>query len=589
MQHFFIYVLCLYFVVEYLGVLHVYAYPSGTKPCYEFKFPCANGNCVKQDRWCDMEDDCGDSTDEIYCQMNYTSKEKLTCPPNFFRCLDDSSCIPHVGVCNGFISCEDKSDETYCDDLASPDTTTSAKFKSDTFERLVLDLPETTATTLGPPLTTTLLEQEHFFNDDEEKNTESSSELDTRGYTELRSEYYNHQREMGINFLISQRKDDFGWGDETPRALMAYLLSNASSTYEVSGVYMLMVKQFDVKLSIALARNETKPMQLTDLALYINTIISTCRNPRNFYGYDLVSNLRHRVDGHQQANDKHFVSPSVYLTLCLNNVTTLLDVKNLRNLSLSNSVHLDKVGIQALALLSSTCISKFSIYADHDLQNRLQQRLLHKIKIEGLPKNVYEVSLLIQALNEARVNELEWHRAEAINFLLKRQTTSSGSFGDILATYYVLPILSGRSVLYLDEHCSHFNESDLIPVEVLKNTKLEKIYVKYTLYYGSPVDLSLSMRLHVARGTSFLDIMRLAQEQSSNYKFKVDDRRKYPLVYSIGGIPNDAERGMFWTLYVVTKNKTELSAKKRLRLYHGSIKMLIPEEDNELVFWMKPL
>lgn len=54
------------------------------------------------------------------------------------------------------------------------------------------------------------------------------------------------------------------------------------------------------------------------------------------------------------------------------------------------------IGIQALALLASTCISKISMYADSDFQSRFQQKLLNKIKTKGLPKNVYEVSLLIQ-------------------------------------------------------------------------------------------------------------------------------------------------------------------------------------------------
>lgn len=60
-----------------------------------------------------------------------------------------------------------------------------------------------------------------------------------------------------------------------------------------------------------------------------------------------------------------------------------------------------------------------------------------------------------------------------------------------------------------------------MPVEVLENTKRERIDVRYSLYHGNPVDLTLTMQLHIAQGTNFLDIMRLAQERSPNYRYEM--------------------------------------------------------------------
>lgn len=74
------------------------------------------------------------------------------------------------------------------------------------------------------------------------------------GFKEVNTEYYYHQREMALNFLKSQRRDDFGWGDDTPRALVAYLLSSVSSKYEMTDEHMLIATQLDLKLLIALAR-----------------------------------------------------------------------------------------------------------------------------------------------------------------------------------------------------------------------------------------------------------------------------------------------------------------------------------------------
>lgn len=79
-----------------------------------------------------------------------------------------------------------------------------------------------------------------------------------------------------------------------------------------------------------LYRNETKRIPLGDLALYINALSASCDNPKNFHGYDLVNILRHRTNDAKESSK--FVTPFVYLVLCLHNASSYEDIVKLRDM-----------------------------------------------------------------------------------------------------------------------------------------------------------------------------------------------------------------------------------------------------------------
>ena len=64
-------------------------------------FPCNNGNCISYQHVCDLEDDCGDASDETICK-------------NHFRCKTMGRFIHIGGLCNNIIECFDRSDECEC-------------------------------------------------------------------------------------------------------------------------------------------------------------------------------------------------------------------------------------------------------------------------------------------------------------------------------------------------------------------------------------------------------------------------------------------------------------------------------------------
>ena len=57
-------------------------------------------------------------------------------------------------------------------------------------------------------------------------------------------------------------------------------------------------------------RRNREKVSSSDLAAYINALLVTCRDPRNFLGYDLISILKDDLETNP------YVRPFLYLTLC---------------------------------------------------------------------------------------------------------------------------------------------------------------------------------------------------------------------------------------------------------------------------------
>eukprot|EP00116_Pleurobrachia_bachei_P000980 sb/3461242/ len=72
--------------------------PSKLYGYHDEYFPCANGRCVPFENTCDLQDHCGDGSDENQCFNN-------------FQCRDGRKHLPLTQKCNGKIECHDLSDE----------------------------------------------------------------------------------------------------------------------------------------------------------------------------------------------------------------------------------------------------------------------------------------------------------------------------------------------------------------------------------------------------------------------------------------------------------------------------------------------
>lgn len=57
-------------------------------------------------------------------------------------------------------------------------------------------------------------------------------------------------------------------------------------------------------------RMKLKDIPSTELASYVNAFLVTCINPRNFHGYDIIQEMRNRVE------KENYTNPYVLLALC---------------------------------------------------------------------------------------------------------------------------------------------------------------------------------------------------------------------------------------------------------------------------------
>jgi len=76
---------------------------SACDPLTEYQ--CGDGSCIEKDKFCNLESDCPDASDE------YTGCAVDTCGAGRTACADGNSCYYGYWYCDGELDCPDGSDE----------------------------------------------------------------------------------------------------------------------------------------------------------------------------------------------------------------------------------------------------------------------------------------------------------------------------------------------------------------------------------------------------------------------------------------------------------------------------------------------
>ncbi|GBM79296.1 Low-density lipoprotein receptor-related protein 2 [Araneus ventricosus] len=117
--------------------------------CHPLAFQCLNGKCISRRTYCSgSTDHCGDNSDELYCKID----SSVQCPPGWVRCPSGSKCIPSNWVCDGTNDCIMESEERNCGNntAETPNYTAKSELKS-LFLRKRKQGPNTNRWVSGPP------------------------------------------------------------------------------------------------------------------------------------------------------------------------------------------------------------------------------------------------------------------------------------------------------------------------------------------------------------------------------------------------------------------------------------------------------
>ncbi|CAL1287041.1 unnamed protein product [Larinioides sclopetarius] len=389
----------------------------------------------------------------------------------------------------------------------------------------------------------------------------------------------NISRYFALDWLKNQRNAAWGWRENTHRAIIALYLAKGVNFNGTNLDEDLMAKQLELQMSTAILRNETDLITATQLAMYINALLVICHDPRNFYGFDLVADLKRQIKFSK--NSIHLLP---YLALCnAKEILTDEDISKIVGVLESPSNHSFFTDVQSVALMALACVGNTSKTSElKENITRATDTLKKHQNEDGSFGNIYTTALVIQALlSSGNEEDTDWDLKAAVEFLKTKQT--NGMFGDLLATYLILPLLNSKSLTDIGKiNCTKSLKMprDNNPVSDIEFKLAPKISVKYYLYVGDHKDQIHPLFLRIPSNSTVLDMMRLASEADPKYRFQAQNIKGKLYIYEMFGIANDPEDEKFWLLYVESKNTS-------LQLTTKSPDEIFLKNNDKIVMWYK--
>ncbi|CAH1381719.1 hypothetical protein MTP99_005665 [Tenebrio molitor] len=431
-------------------------------------------------------------------------------------------------------------------------------------------------------------------------------ELQTPSYTSkgttdsFRSTSENPEREStlqrALSWLTTQRESNWGWRNDTPKALTALQLAS----YEDVGVTMptpvemqLSTKQMEVEIVILLWRHHEIPITPPKLAQYALALSALCHDPRQFHGHDLVGTLQH----HEAVHDLEFA----YATLAACSSRAHVRKKQIRRLlDIANTAKDHNIDTVAMTILALRCIVK-----DHrhrNLQHSLRRPSMSLAR-QQLPDggfgNLYNTALTMQALQDMTEASSHWNKTAAKYYIESRQDPD-GAFTDPGLTSDVILALSSRglgAVRTLD--CGKYDGDLENHVEIDGLTKslsvhgndseIRNVTITYTLWVGSNVTENCTIAITAPRNTSFYSIMQTAMDLDPHFTFEASEWPNGHYVHTLAGYKEEPMGYHYWLLYRLPEVPDPSAPPANQLVAPVGVDDLLIEEGDHYLFWYKKL
>ncbi|XP_023230690.1 uncharacterized protein CG3556-like [Centruroides sculpturatus] len=352
--------------------------------------------------------------------------------------------------------------------------------------------------------------------------------------------------EKGINWLKKEREQNCGWKD-TARAIVALFLTvEEFDKYEKE----LMAKEFD--LAVFLQLRNINSLLVEEMALNINAMIAACRNPKYYYNIDFIQLMLNRI-----RHQAHISSPLIPLVFCNANVSEARDYHD----TLISFMNLDGpepryADLKVFSALAIECIYQEEEHKHHRYSSNTLKSQKELQSSDGSFGNIYLTALTVQLA--LATGDLSEEIENAIKYLISKQL-EDGSFGNMMTTYFVLPILAGKTLIDLkytkceEEEC---RKPASYSVDLDPNVKLESVL--FQLMLDEKKEATRSIVVKVPSQSKFLEVMKVAASRDAAYRFEYSGDEGKEVVHSIGGKYNDPELQKYWELFMHDKEQTRL-------------------------------
>lgn len=388
----------------------------------------------------------------------------------------------------------------------------------------------------------------------------------------------NKARESALKWTYEQRRNNTPtqkWGLEVARIIVGLYLAEDAAVFGNGSIKEEIPYEISLRVLLRLALRKIEDVPSPELASYIHALLVSCMDPRKFYLVDLVSELRKRLNTMYDAN------PFITLALCNagDNITDN-DVENLVY-TFRKAKERSLIDVQVYAVLALSCAAVQNPKYLSEIKPLTSD--LKSMQYEnGTVENLKSTALVMQALfaSQSEPDEKNFDEEKALKQILQSQQPD-GSFGNIINTYYVLPVLLGKSLINIStSHCRILPKEEDDDFENVLDQVGNKTNVRYSLWIGDNKALGTTLSLKVPVNSSFYRVMELAAKIDHRFKFKYNVRNGKPYVYSLWNRQDDPEYSMFWIPYTVSDEEDMVSITK-------SPSEVIPNDKQHLAFWYK--
>lgn len=428
----------------------------------------------------------------------------------------------------------------------------------------------------------------------------------------------------GLKWLWEQREADYGFKEHTANAVIALQLANTTSWYGQENPYSLVtVKQMDIEILLHLFRHHESPPSPSDLAIYSIALSTLCRDPRQFYGHDLIGSLNH----HETLLD--FETALASLATCTSG--THVKKKQIRPFLVELLEYNREIKIEALSMV---LIALHCIVHDHRNRNLHHYFLTPTRKLAGMQKpdgsfgNLKATALAIQALQATDPGGRHWNKTSAISYV-KQQQNDNGSFGedeDIPTTISVLLALGPKGLANIKElNCHPEKQNDWsntaivdVPVPLnytysrnnqvtstKKSTEAKTINatespktttaddnmatVSYSLWIGSNISETHTINITTETNNTFYNVMQLAAQEDDHFSFSSTEWPNGHYVHTLAGYKEEPMSYHYWLLYKLPELPKVTSPPQNRFVAPVGVDELLIEDGDHYLFWYKKL